>query len=130
MRFEKWQALGNDYAIVERDAVPWELTAERVARLCGHHFGIGADGVLVLSRPSQGECAVQTLLEALQPPSMLIVPRGRVRRERLLANSSSFGAPVTPLELIDEHQDRLVQRRHILVHVRWLRRPFHRSDRP
>ena len=27
MRFEKWQALGNDYVIVERDELPWELTA-------------------------------------------------------------------------------------------------------
>ena len=30
MRFEKWQALGNDYVIVEADALPWELTPERV----------------------------------------------------------------------------------------------------
>ena len=27
MRFEKWQALGNDYLIVEARALPWELTA-------------------------------------------------------------------------------------------------------
>ena len=27
MRFEKWQALGNDYLIVEAEALPWELTA-------------------------------------------------------------------------------------------------------
>ena len=27
MRFEKWQALGNDYVIVEAAALPWELTA-------------------------------------------------------------------------------------------------------
>ncbi len=49
MRFEKWQALGNDYVIVERDELPWELTAERVRRLCEPHFGIGSDGILVLS---------------------------------------------------------------------------------
>ena len=30
MRFEKWQALGNDYLIVERDALPFALTPERV----------------------------------------------------------------------------------------------------
>jgi diaminopimelate epimerase len=54
MRFEKWHALGNDYAIVERDALPWELTAERVARLCAPHFGIGADGILLLARPAGG----------------------------------------------------------------------------
>lgn len=48
MRFEKWQALGNDYAIVEAAALPWELTAARVRRLCEPHFGVGADGVLLL----------------------------------------------------------------------------------
>jgi diaminopimelate epimerase len=50
MRFEKWQALGNDYLIFEREALPWELSAERVRRLCDPHFGVGSDGVLLLSR--------------------------------------------------------------------------------
>ena len=59
MRFEKWQALGNDYAIVERDELPWELTAERVSRICAPHFGIGADGVLLLSRPARGEAVAE-----------------------------------------------------------------------
>ncbi len=49
MKFEKWQALGNDYLIVEADELPWELTAARVQRVCDPHFGIGADGVLLLS---------------------------------------------------------------------------------
>jgi diaminopimelate epimerase len=49
MRFEKWQALGNDYVILEAEALPWELTPERVRRLCEPHFGIGSDGVLLLS---------------------------------------------------------------------------------
>jgi diaminopimelate epimerase len=51
VRFEKWQALGNDYLIVERDALPFPLTAERVRRLCDPHFGPGGDGVLELSPP-------------------------------------------------------------------------------
>ena len=49
MRFEKWQALGNDYVIVESDALPWELTAERIRRICEPHYGVGSDGVLLLS---------------------------------------------------------------------------------
>ncbi len=48
MRFEKWQALGNDYAIVEERALAFELTPERVRRLCAPHTGVGADGVLLL----------------------------------------------------------------------------------
>jgi diaminopimelate epimerase len=50
MRFEKWQALGNDYIVVEAAALPWELTAERVRRICEPHFGVGSDGILLLSR--------------------------------------------------------------------------------
>ncbi len=49
MRFEKWQALGNDYVIVEADALPFELTPERVRALCAPHTGVGSDGVLLLS---------------------------------------------------------------------------------
>jgi len=50
MRFEKWQALGNDYAIVESDELPFDLTPERVRALCAAHTGVGSDGVLLLSR--------------------------------------------------------------------------------
>jgi diaminopimelate epimerase len=50
MRFEKWQALGNDYLIVEAEELPWELAAARVQKICDPHFGIGTDGILLLSR--------------------------------------------------------------------------------
>jgi diaminopimelate epimerase len=49
VRFEKWQALGNDYLIVERDLLPWKLSPARVQLLCDPHFGIGSDGVLLLA---------------------------------------------------------------------------------
>jgi diaminopimelate epimerase len=51
VRFEKWQALGNDYLILERDQLPFELTPARVRRLCEGHLGVFADGVLLLSPP-------------------------------------------------------------------------------
>ena len=47
--FEKWHALGNDYLIVEADALPFDLTAERVRALCAPHTGVFADGILLLS---------------------------------------------------------------------------------
>jgi len=49
MKFEKWQALGNDYLIVEAAALPWELTAARIKRICDPHFGVGSDGILMLA---------------------------------------------------------------------------------
>jgi diaminopimelate epimerase len=48
MRFQKWQALGNDYIVVEAAGLPWELTPERVRRICAPHHGVGADGILLL----------------------------------------------------------------------------------
>jgi diaminopimelate epimerase len=53
VRFEKWQALGNDYLILERAALPAPLTPAMVQRLCDPHFGVGADGVLELSPPDE-----------------------------------------------------------------------------
>ena len=49
MYFEKWHALGNDYLIVEADALPFVLTPARVRAICAPHTGVFADGVLLLS---------------------------------------------------------------------------------
>ena len=53
MRFEKWQALGNDYVIVEANDLPFELSPPRVRLMCRAHTGIGSDGVLLLSEPDE-----------------------------------------------------------------------------
>src|SRR5215207_8373291 len=53
MRFEKWNALGNDYVIVEQKNLPWELTPARIRALCAVHSGIGSDGILLLSEPEE-----------------------------------------------------------------------------
>ena len=53
MRFEKWQALGNDYLIVEERELPFELTPGRVRHLCARHTGVDSDGVLLLSEPEE-----------------------------------------------------------------------------
>jgi diaminopimelate epimerase len=47
VRFEKWQALGNDYVIVDREPI----TPDLVRHMCDRHTGIGADGVVELSLP-------------------------------------------------------------------------------
>jgi len=50
MRFEKWQALGNDYIVLERNELDFELTPKRVRALCAAHFGCQSDGILLLDR--------------------------------------------------------------------------------
>jgi diaminopimelate epimerase len=49
VEFEKWHALGNDYLILETDALPFPLTPARIRAICAAHTGIGADGILLLS---------------------------------------------------------------------------------
>jgi diaminopimelate epimerase len=53
LRFEKWQALGNDYVIFERRDLPFELTPARIRRLCEPHLGIGSDGILLIDEPEE-----------------------------------------------------------------------------
>jgi diaminopimelate epimerase len=53
MTFEKWQALGNDYVILEEPNLPFELTSRRIAKLCAPHTGIGSDGILLLSEADE-----------------------------------------------------------------------------
>jgi len=58
VRFEKWQALGNDYAVIDERDLPFELTAERIRAFCAAHTGIGSDGVLLVSEsPERGYVA-------------------------------------------------------------------------
>ena len=52
LRFEKWQALGNDYLVVEEGELPFALTAERIEKICRPHTGVGSDGLLLLSEPT------------------------------------------------------------------------------
>jgi diaminopimelate epimerase len=53
VEFEKWNALGNDYVIVEAVALPFELTPARVRSICAPHTGVFADGILLLSEPEE-----------------------------------------------------------------------------
>jgi diaminopimelate epimerase len=46
MKLSKWQALGNDYLLVERAELADPLTPDRVRRLCDYHYGVGSDGLL------------------------------------------------------------------------------------
>jgi diaminopimelate epimerase len=50
VNFEKWQALGNDYMIVEDRQLPFDLTPDRIRRLCAAHTGLGSDGILLLTQ--------------------------------------------------------------------------------
>lgn len=59
MRFHKYQALGNDYLVLEPEGV--EASAPVVRALCDRRLGVGADGVLIEAATTDGRLAVRIL---------------------------------------------------------------------
>jgi len=82
VKFEKWQALGNDYLIVEAAELPWELTPGRVRLICDPHFGIGSDGVLLLSRSEDSRYVAE--LRIFNPDGSEAELSGNGAREAIL----------------------------------------------
>ena len=54
MRFHKYQALGNDYLVLE-NAGAEALSTSLIQRICERHFGVGSDGILTAAPVSGGD---------------------------------------------------------------------------
>jgi diaminopimelate epimerase len=82
VEFEKWQALGNDYVIVEEDALAFELTPQRICAICESGTGVCADGVLLLSRTTQAGSLAR--LRVFNPDGSEAEVSGNGAREAIL----------------------------------------------
>jgi diaminopimelate epimerase len=51
LRFTKMHGLGNDFVVVDDRERDWDFDPDAVRWLCDRHFGVGADG-LILVRPA------------------------------------------------------------------------------
>ena len=49
IRFYKYHGTGNDFLILDNRKLRWKPGTALIANLCDRHFGIGADGMLILS---------------------------------------------------------------------------------
>jgi len=54
LRFTKMNGAGNDFVMIDNRAGDVQLGAEQISKICDRHRGVGADGVLVLERPTNG----------------------------------------------------------------------------
>ena len=50
LQFYKYQGTGNDFVILDNREGNIQLSMEQVALLCDRHFGIGADGLMLLNK--------------------------------------------------------------------------------
>ncbi len=82
MNFEKWQALGNDYVIIEARELPFPLSPARIKAICAAHTGVFADGILVLSEPATA--GVIARLQIFNPDGSEAELSGNGAREAIL----------------------------------------------
>jgi diaminopimelate epimerase len=82
VEFEKWQALGNDYVIVEEQALPFELTPDRIRAICAPRTGVCSDGILLLSRSTEPGYLAQ--LRIFNPDGSEAEVSGNGAREAIL----------------------------------------------
>src|SRR5438132_1106076 len=54
LRFTKMNGAGNDFVMIDNRAGNVRLEPEQIVRICDRHRGVGADGILLLEKGSNG----------------------------------------------------------------------------
>ena len=54
--FAKYEGAGNDFILLDSREVPFPSGSKLIAKLCDRHFGIGADGLMVLGASGRAGC--------------------------------------------------------------------------
>lgn len=54
MKFYKYQGAGNDFIIIDNRNEEYLLNNDSIRNLCDRHFGIGADGFMILENDTEG----------------------------------------------------------------------------
>ncbi len=54
--FTKMNGLGNDFVFVDDQARCWEPSPAQVSAICDRHFGIGADGLILVRPAKEASC--------------------------------------------------------------------------
>ncbi len=57
LQFTKLHGLGNDFIFIDNLDGSIKLSTQQVRLLCDRHFGIGADGVILVEKSPREECA-------------------------------------------------------------------------
>jgi diaminopimelate epimerase len=55
VRFTKMQGAGNDFVVLDATRAPLALSAGQMRKLADRRFGVGADQILVVDKPSRGD---------------------------------------------------------------------------
>lgn len=58
LHFYKYQAAGNDFVVIDNRGGRISLSADQIFRLCDRRFGVGADGVILVSDDQKADYRV------------------------------------------------------------------------
>ncbi|MGE4587363.1 MAG: diaminopimelate epimerase, partial [Mangrovibacterium sp.] len=59
--FVKSHGLGNDYLVIDNRHISFALNEQNIRTLCDVHYGIGSDGILVLTESRQADFGLRIL---------------------------------------------------------------------
>ena len=48
LQFSKYEGTGNDFILIDDRRLQFPVSKELISKLCDRHFGIGADGILLV----------------------------------------------------------------------------------
>jgi len=56
LKFKKYEGAGNDFIMINNLDGSTKLEPSYIARICDRHFGVGADGVILLEKSDKADC--------------------------------------------------------------------------
>lgn len=102
MEFAKWEALGNDYLIVDLARTAFRATPPNVQLLCDRHRGVGADGILVIDADAASGTGAVATLRIFNPDGSEAELSGNGARQAFLYLHREGRAPADRFSLLTQ----------------------------
>jgi len=64
LKFKKYEGAGNDFIMIDNLDGLIKLEPDHIARICDRHFGIGADGVILLEKSDKADLSRRSDVDA------------------------------------------------------------------
>ena len=52
IKFQKYESAGNDFVLIDDRENIYDLTTDKIKKICNRNFGVGSDGLIVLKKSS------------------------------------------------------------------------------
>ena len=72
INFTKMQGTGNDFIVIEDFQGKYGNLEELAIKLCDRHFGIGADGILIVTKSDIADIQM-IIIDAYEPSALIII---------------------------------------------------------